>query len=101
AYGLLIAKRRETYETKPRERNRDLIIAGIAALYTAFMIYAGGMKFVLLSAVLYAPGTILYLWARREQNKRVFSGIEWGIFALAVIGALVGIYGLATGSITI
>jgi len=101
AYGLLIAKRHETYEARPKERNRDLIIAGIAAVYTAFMIYAGGMKFVLLSAVLYGPGTILYLWARREQNKQVFRGFEWGIFALAVIGAVIGIYSLATGKITI
>jgi len=56
---------------------------------------------VLLSAVLYGPGTILYLWARREQNKQVFRGFEWGIFALAVIGAVIGIYSLATGKITI
>jgi arginine:ornithine antiporter/lysine permease len=101
AYGVLIAKRGETYEVRPGERNRDLIIAGIAALYTAFMLYAGGMKFVLLAAILYAPGTLLYLWARREQNKQIFTGIEWGIFALAAIGAVIGIYGLATGSITI
>jgi arginine:ornithine antiporter/lysine permease len=101
AYGLLIARRGETYEFKPRDRKRDLIFAAIAALYTAFMVYAGGMKFVLLSAVLYGPGTILYFWARREQNKQVFTGIEWGIFALAAIGAVVGIYGLATGLIRI
>jgi arginine:ornithine antiporter/lysine permease len=100
-YGLLIAKRSETYEIRPTERNRDLIIAGIAVLYTAFMIYAGGMKFVLLSAILYGPGTILYFWARREQNKKFFTPIEWGIFALAVLGAVFGVYGLASGYITI
>jgi arginine:ornithine antiporter/lysine permease len=59
------------------------------------------MKFLLLSAILYAPGTALYFWARREQNKRVFSPVEWLIFAVAVIGAVVGIHGLATGYITI
>ncbi len=37
------------------------------------MILSGGLKFLLLSAVLYAPGTILYFWARREQNERVFT----------------------------
>ena len=34
-----------------------------------FLLYAGGMKFIVLSAVLYAPGTALYFWARREQGK--------------------------------
>ena len=56
-YGLLIARRGETYEARPQERNRDLIIAAIATLYTAFLIFAGGMKFLLLSAVIYVPGT--------------------------------------------
>jgi len=101
AYGFQITNRGETYETRPQERTRDLIFAGIAALYTAFMIYAGGMKFVLLSAVLYAPGTLLYLWARRERHRRVFTAPEWVILSLAAIGAAIGIYGLASGNITI
>jgi len=83
------------------ERNRDLWIAGIATVYTVFIIFAGGMKFLLLSAILYAPGTALYFWARRERNKQVFTAIEWVIFAAAVIGAVIGIHGLATGYITI
>ena len=86
---------------RPAERNRDLAFAGIATLYTAFMILAGGAKFVLLSAVLYAPGTLLYVRARREQGKHLFTPIEWLIVAAAAVGCCVGIYGLATGTITI
>jgi arginine:ornithine antiporter / lysine permease len=100
-YGVLIARRGETYETKPEERQRDLIFAGVAALYTVFMIYAGGMKFLLLSAILYAPGTVLYVWAKREQNSQVFTAVEWVILIVTVIGAAVGIHGLATGYISI
>jgi arginine:ornithine antiporter/lysine permease len=73
----------------------------IATVYTAFLIFAGGMKFLLLSAIIYVPGTILYFWARREQNKRVFTPVEWVVFAVAVVGAVIGIHGLATGYITI
>jgi arginine:ornithine antiporter/lysine permease len=101
AYGLLISRRGETYETRPQERNRDLIIAGIATLYTVFLIFAGGMKFVLLSAVIYAPGTLLYFWARREQQRQLFTPVEWVVFLVVVVGAIVGIHGLATGYITI
>jgi len=99
AYGLKLSKRGESYDTRPEGRQRDLIIALIAVVYTAFMIYAGGMKFILLSAILYAPGTVLYIWARREQNSKVFKPSDLAIFAIAAIGAVVGIYGLVSGLI--
>ncbi len=102
AFGLLLARRGETYEIRPQERNRDLIVASIAAIYTIFMILAGGLKFVLLSALLYAPGTLLYLWARREQGKPVFvTSVDWLIFAAAAIGCIAALIGLGTGHITI
>ena len=101
AYGLLITTRGETYDLSPQERTRDLIFASIAVIYTLFLIYAAGMKFLVLSAILYGPGTVLYIWAKREQNKQVFTAVEWAIFAVALLGAAVGIHGLATGYITI
>ena len=70
-------------------------------VYTAFMIYAGGTKFILLSAILYAPGTALYIWARREQNAKVFKTADLIIFVVAIIGALVGVYGLVSCRIEI
>jgi arginine:ornithine antiporter/lysine permease len=55
----------------------------------------------MLSAILYGPGTVLYFWTRREQGKKMFTPIEWVIFLVAVIGAVIGIHGLVTGYITI
>jgi arginine:ornithine antiporter / lysine permease len=101
AYGVLMNRRGETYETRPQERTRDLIFASIAVVYTLFLIYAAGMKFLVLSCILYGPGTVLYFWARLERKARLFTPVEWGIFIVAIIGAAVGIHGLATGYITI
>lgn len=101
AYGFMLSKRGESYQMRPEERKRDLTMATIAVIYTVFMIYAGGLKFILLSAVLYAPGTALYIWARREQGKTVFTSVDWIIFIVAIIGAVIGIYGLATGMIAL
>ncbi|WP_310389674.1 basic amino acid/polyamine antiporter [Roseateles sp.] len=102
AYGLMIAKRRETYNIMPEERNRDLVLATLAVLYTLFMIYAGGLKFIILSAVLFAPGTILYFIARREQGKPVFvKTSDWVTFGVIVVAAIYGVYGLATGAVSI
>jgi arginine:ornithine antiporter / lysine permease len=101
AFGAKIAGRRETYDQRPEERNRDLVIAGIAVIYTVFMILAGGLKFLLLSAILYAPGTLLYVWARREQARRVFAMVDWGVAAVAVVAAIYCAYSLGTGGMTI
>jgi arginine:ornithine antiporter / lysine permease len=102
AYGLMIAQRGETYQVRPQEQQRDRILSALAVAYTLFMIYAGGLKFILLSAILFAPGTILYYIARREQGLPVFAkASDWVIFGVLVAGAAYGIYGLATGSIAI
>ena len=102
AYGLMIARRGETYDKQPAERRRDLIMASLAVAYTLFMIYAGGLKFILLSAVIFAPGTVLYFIARREQGKPVFDKTsDWVVFGIIMAGAIYGIYGLATGAISI
>jgi len=100
-YGFLLVKRRETYDARPEERTTDLVFAGLAVIYTAFLIYAAGFKFLVLSAILYGPGTILYFWTRREQGKKMFTPIEWVIFLVAAVLCIVGIHGLATGYITI
>ena len=77
------------------------LLAGIATLYTLFVIYALGLKFLLLGAILYAPGAGLYVWARREQKQRVFTPVELGLFLVVVLGAVLGIVFLATGYITL
>ena len=102
AYGLMIAGRGETYKMRPEERKRDVIISTFAVVYTLFMIYAGGLKFILLSAILFAPGTILYYIARREQGKAVFAkASDWVIFGGIVAAAVYCINGLATGTMVI
>jgi len=102
AYGWMIARRGQTYDVRPEERQRDLILSTLAVAYTLFMIYAGGLKFILLSAVLFAPGTVLYFIARREQGKPVFDkSSDWITFAVIVAAAIYGVYGMATGAISI
>jgi arginine:ornithine antiporter/lysine permease len=99
-YGVLLARSGVGYEKTPEERSRDQLVAGLAVLYTLFMFVAAGLKYVLLLTVLLAPGTILYFWARREQNARLFAPVELVIFTVTLIGAAIGGYGLATGLIT-
>jgi arginine:ornithine antiporter/lysine permease len=80
---------------------RDLVIAALAVLYTAFLLFAAGLTFVLLSFVIYAPATILFAMTRREQGRRVFSRGELVIFVVSVVGGVAGVVALATGAISI
>jgi arginine:ornithine antiporter/lysine permease len=100
-FGFLLVRRGGTPAPGTPEGRTDVVFAGLAVLYTAFLIYAAGAKFLVLSALLYGPGTLLYLWTRREQGKTLFTPVEWAIFAVAVVLCIVGIHGLATGYITI
>jgi arginine:ornithine antiporter/lysine permease len=100
AYGLKLAVTRETYDD-PSGRGRDLVVSALATIYTAFLLYAAGLKFLLLSFILLAPGTILFVMARREQGKRLFSPGELVILVISVVGAIAGIIALATGAIEI
>lgn len=100
-YGVLLARSGVGYETTPHERGRDQVFAWIAVVYTLFMFVAAGLKYVLLVAVLFVPGTILlYFWARREQKALVFTQAELIIFGITVVAAAIGVYGLLTGTIT-
>ncbi|ANF87999.1 arginine-ornithine antiporter [Pseudomonas sp. M5A4_2d] len=101
AYALLLAVRGETYENALRERKKDLFIGAVALIYAIWLLYAGGTKYLLLSALLYAPGAILFAKAKHELGKPIFTNVEKLIFAAVVVGALVAAYGLYAGFLTL
>ena len=93
AYGLKLAYLGETYHASER--------APVATIYAAAMIYAGGPKFLLLSAILYAPRRLLFFLAKRERKETVFKPLEAAMFAALAIAACAGVYALAAGAISI
>ena len=100
AYALKLAWTRETYEAGTG-RQKGLVIAALATGYTIFLLFAAGPKFLLLSFVIYAPASILFVMTRREQGRRLFSPVELVILAITVVGAAAGIAAVATGAITL
>jgi arginine:ornithine antiporter/lysine permease len=100
AYGLKLAWTGEAYSTGESRRG-DYLRAGLATFYAAGLIYAGGLKFLLLSSIVYALGTPLFIAARREQKKPVFTRTEAGFFLLLLVGACLAVWALATGAITV
>jgi arginine:ornithine antiporter/lysine permease len=75
------------------------LIAGLAIAYTAFLVYASGPKNMLLSCLLYAPAALLYARARRERGLRIFAPPELALFGVILLGAVVAVELLVTGTI--
>ncbi|WP_243058072.1 basic amino acid/polyamine antiporter [Nocardioides sp. SR21] len=102
AYALKLGLTGEAYEgVSAGVRRRETIVAGIAVAYTIFLFDAAGMKFVLLMTVLLAPASLLYVKARSEHGRRLFTPAEVGLFVLIVAGGVFGAVGLWTGTISL
>ncbi|MCO5115138.1 MAG: arginine-ornithine antiporter [Burkholderiaceae bacterium] len=97
-HALNVALRGECYARHENgHRRRDAAISVLALLYALWLVYAGGIKYLLLGSLLYAPGALLYAWARRGHGRAVFSPREWVGFGLLVLAAGVAALGLRGG----
>ena len=63
----------------------------LAAVYCLWLLYAAGPKYLLLSALLYAPGAALFYWSKHQRHETAFTKTEmrtlvalWGLAAFAV-----------------
>jgi len=102
AYALKLGLTGESYEgVSSGARRKETIVAGVATAYTLFLFDAAGMKFVVLMTVILAPASLLYVKARSEHGKRLFTPTEIGLFVLIVAGGVFGAVGLWTGRITL
>ena len=102
AYALKLGLTGETYDgVATGVRRRETIVAGVATAYTIFLFDAAGLKFVLLMTVILAPASLLYVKARSEHGRQVFSPAEIGLFLLIAAGGVVGAVGLWTGRLTL
>ena len=99
--AVLLAWRGESYEGQAGLRRKDLLVAALALLYAVWLLYAGGLKYLLLSALLYAPGVILFARAKHEQGQTLFTTWEKLIFAAVLAGAALAAYLLYSGLLSL
>lgn len=102
AYAPKLGLTGEAYEqVSARIQRRETIVAGIATAYTLFLFEAAGLKFLLLCTIILAPMTLLYVKARSEQGRRLFTPTEIALLVVILLAAAVGVFGLWSGAITI
>jgi arginine:ornithine antiporter/lysine permease len=99
AYALKLAITGEAYA--PNEsRVRNIIAGGVATLYGIWLVYAAGPTYLLMAAMLYAPGIIIYVWARRETGEKLFTPIEIVLAVGLVIAGVIAAWLIWNGTIS-
>ncbi|WP_082679760.1 basic amino acid/polyamine antiporter [Paucibacter sp. KCTC 42545] len=73
------------------------VITAVASAYCLWLLYAAGLKYLLLSALLYLPGVAMYLWAKRERAQTPFKPMEWLLLAALLGLALLAAWMLSSG----
>ncbi len=73
-----------------KKEHRHFLIVGLGAtVYGVWLLYASGLNYLLMSAVLYVPGLYFYVQAKKEQGVNPFKGRErFGAGALSLVALL-------------
>ncbi len=84
-------------------RSGALITSILGAVYALWLIYAAGLNYLLLAAIIIALGIPFYIWARKEHHpdERVFTCKEKLLACALVIIALIAIYALVRGLVSV
>ena len=99
AYAFKLAMTGESYG--PTEgRNKDMFVGLVATIFGVWLIYAAGSRYLLMCALLYAPGILIYWWARNARGEKAFSATEGFIAAGLVVAAGVAGYLMWTGALS-
>lgn len=101
AYAVQSAWRGEGYGNEEPARSRDLFFGAVATAYCVWLLYAAGPKYLLFSALLYAPGLVLFAWGRHERGRPWFEPAEAVVAAIVLAAAAVAGYLLATGGLAL
>lgn len=83
-------------------RVRALLFTLISTVYAVWLLYAGGLGYLLMTAMFYVLGFVVHAWARREQGKPVLRGpVEWGLALVLLAAAAYALYALVTGTLSV
>ena len=103
AYLWKICEDGEYPDTMLTKRSTALITSIIGSIYALWLIYAAGLKYLMLAVVIIALGIPVYMWARKENNPqgKAFPRGECILASALVIIAIAAIYGFSRGLISL
>ncbi|RHB49025.1 arginine-ornithine antiporter [Exiguobacterium sp. AM39-5BH] len=99
-YQVKVAKNGIGYNAGER-RTRDILIGAVASIYGIWLIYAAGIDYLLLTTLLYAPGTLLYIKAQRENGIKTLTKTEWIVAGMLTALAILAVVRIISGNISV
>lgn len=65
------------------------IIGIVGSIYGAWLLYASGLTYILIASMLYAPGTLLFMYNRKKHGRKFFEKPSEVIICIALLAMLV------------
>lgn len=78
-----------------------IVIGVLSTIYSLWLLYAAGPKYLLFVGLFYLPGTPFYIAARRRAGAKVFTAAEWVVLAVFVLTSAYAVFALGTGQLSI
>lgn len=76
------------------------VIAILGSVYGVWLLYASGVTYIFVATILYAPGTLMYLYHRSKTGKKLFNNaVDAVICVLLIVAAVVAVVLTVNGTI--
>ncbi len=99
AYAAKLAMTGESYGAG-ENRTGPMLLGLVATAYGLWLVYAAGLSYLFMCAILYAPGIVFFVWARRENGECIFRPVEAILAAALVAVGLYAAYAMWTGTVS-
>lgn len=88
-------------ESANNNKVRAWIIAIVGSIYGAWLLYASGLTYLLVATMLYAPGTLVYLYNRKKRREKYFDNrTDLVLCIIVIIAFLLAVTLTAKGTIS-
>lgn len=99
-YYFKVVMNGEDKEFEGGKRFIPWLIAIGASVYGFWLLYASGTTYILIASLLYAPGTIMYIYNRHKRGQKIFDGIGSVIVCVVlVVAAIISLVLTANGTL--
>lgn len=99
-YYLKLVIKGQGLEKGNNNRFSAWLIGIVGSVYGAWLLYASGVTYILASVMLYAPGTLMYLYHRKKCGKKYFqTTADLVVCVCVMLFLVVAIVMTATGKI--
>ncbi|MBO0476054.1 amino acid permease [Vagococcus sp. DIV0080] len=96
-----LSQLRLSWKWENKKITRNVILGAISSIYMGYCLYASGFEYLFVTSLLFAPGLLLFIKARKEGDKLLFTKVEKVFAILLTVSALAAVVLIILGNIDI